>query len=89
VAMTERTLGSHLANHSARSPPSNEADFRFALARVREYSEQVALLWLGGVVPGAEEQGLNHQVVSFTSPADTLAMPGMLRKSTAFVLRYQ
>ena len=43
--MTERTLGSHLANHSARSPPSNEADFRFALARVREYSEQVALLW--------------------------------------------
>jgi hypothetical protein len=56
---------------------------------VREYSEQVALLWLGGVVPGAEEQGLNHQVVSFTSPADTLAMPGMLRKSTAFVLRYQ
>jgi hypothetical protein len=44
--------------------------------------------WLGGVVPGAEEQGLNHQVVSFTSPADTLAMPGMLRKSTAFVLRY-
>jgi hypothetical protein len=56
---------------------------------VREYSEQVALLWLGGVVPGAEEQGLNHQVASFTSLADTLAMPGMLRKSTAFVQRYQ
>ena len=87
--MTERTLGSHSANHPARSPPSNEADFRFALARVRQYSEQVALLWLGGVVPGAEEQGLNHQVASFTSLADTLAMPGMLRKSTAFVLRYQ
>jgi hypothetical protein len=87
--MTEQTLGSYSANHSARSPPSNELDFRFALARVREYSEQVALLWLGGVVPGAEKQGLNHQVVSFTSPADTLSMPGMLRKSTAFVLRYQ
>jgi hypothetical protein len=31
----------------------------------------------------------NHQVVSFKSPADTPAMPGMLRKSTAFVPRYQ
>jgi hypothetical protein len=30
-----------------------------------------------------------HQVVSFKSPADTPAMPGMLRKSTAFVPRYQ
>jgi hypothetical protein len=28
-------------------------------------------------------------VVSFKSPADTPAMPGMLRKSTAFVPRYQ
>jgi hypothetical protein len=28
-------------------------------------------------------------VVSFKSPADTLTMPGMLRKSTAFVPRYQ
>ena len=38
------------------------------------------------MVRGAEEEGLNHQVVSFKSPADT---PGMLRKSTAFVPRYQ
>ena len=30
-----------------------------------------------------------HQVVSFKSPADTPAMLGMLRKSTAFVPRYQ
>ena len=30
-----------------------------------------------------------HQVVSFKSPADTPAIPGMLRKSTAFVPRYQ
>jgi hypothetical protein len=30
-----------------------------------------------------------HQVVSFKSPADTPAMPGMLRKSAAFVPRYQ
>jgi hypothetical protein len=30
-----------------------------------------------------------HQVVSFKSPADTPAMPGMLRKSTASVPRYQ
>jgi hypothetical protein len=30
-----------------------------------------------------------HQVESFKSPADTPAMPGMLRKSTAFVPRYQ
>jgi len=30
-----------------------------------------------------------HQVVSFKSPTDTPAMPGMLRKSTAFVPRYQ
>jgi hypothetical protein len=37
----------------------------------------------------AEEEGLNHQVVSFKSPADTPAMPGMLQKSTAFVPRYQ
>jgi hypothetical protein len=37
---------------------------------------------------GAEEEGLNHQVVSFKS-ADTPAMPGILRKSTAFVPRYQ
>ena len=28
-------------------------------------------------------------MVSFKSPADTPAMPGMLRKSTAFVPRYQ
>jgi hypothetical protein len=35
----------------------------------------------------AEEEGLNHQVVSFKSPADTPAMPGMLRKSTAFGCR--
>jgi hypothetical protein len=28
-------------------------------------------------------------MVSFKSPADAPAMPGMLRKSTAFVLRYQ
>jgi hypothetical protein len=44
--------------------------------------------WLG-VVRGAEEEGLNHQVVSFRSPADTPAMPEMLRKSTAFVPQYQ
>jgi hypothetical protein len=43
---------------------------------------------LDGVVRGAEE-GLNHQVVSFKSPADAPAMPGMLRKSAAFVSRYQ
>jgi len=30
-----------------------------------------------------------HQLVSFKSPADTPAMPGMLRKSAAFVPRYQ
>jgi hypothetical protein len=30
-----------------------------------------------------------HQVVSFKSPADTPAIPGMPRKSTAFVPRYQ
>jgi hypothetical protein len=45
--------------------------------------------WLDGVVRGAEEEGLNHQVVSFKSPADTPAIPGMLRKPTAFVPRYQ
>ena len=28
-------------------------------------------------------------MVSFKSPADTPAKPGMLRKSAAFVLRYQ
>ena len=28
-------------------------------------------------------------MVSFKSPADTLTMPGLLRKSTAFVPRYQ
>ena len=41
--------------------------------------------WSGS---SAEEEGPNHQVVSFKSPADTPAMPGMLRKSTAFVPRY-
>ena len=41
-----------------------------------------------GVVRGAEEERLNHQAVSFKSPADPPAMPGMLRKSTAFVPRY-
>jgi hypothetical protein len=35
-------------------------------------------------VRGAEEEGLNNQVVPFKSPADP-PMPGMLRKSTAFV----
>ena len=39
--------------------------------------------WLVAGVPQ------NHQVVSFKSPADTPAMPGMLRKSTAFVPRHQ
>ena len=34
-------------------------------------------------------RGLNHQVVSFKSPADTPAMPGMLRKSAAFAPRYR
>ena len=34
-------------------------------------------------------EGLNYQVVPFKSPADAPAMPGMLRKSTAFVPRYQ
>jgi hypothetical protein len=42
-----------------------------------------------GVVRGAEEEGLNHPVVSFKSPADTPAMPGMLRKSAAFAPRYR
>jgi hypothetical protein len=41
-----------------------------------------------GAVRGAEEERLNHQAVSFKSPADTPAMPGMLRKSTAFVPRH-
>jgi hypothetical protein len=41
------------------------------------------------VARGAGEEGLNHQVVSFKSPADTPAMPGMPRKSAAFVPRYQ
>jgi hypothetical protein len=41
------------------------------------------------VVRGAEEEGLNHQVVSFKSLADTPAMPGMLRKSAAFAPRYR
>src|ERR1700747_3648609 len=45
--------------------------------------------WLDGVVRGAEEEGLNHQVVSFKSPADTPTMSGMLWKSRAFVPRYQ
>ena len=42
-----------------------------------------------GVVRGAEEEGLNHPVVWFKSPADTPAMPGMLRKSAAFAPRYR
>ena len=45
--------------------------------------------WLDGVARGPGDERLNHQVVSFKSPADTPTMPGMLRKSTAFVPRYQ
>src|SRR6516164_8578196 len=48
--------------------------------------------WLDGVVRvarGAGGERLNHQVVSSKSSADTPAMPGMLRKSTAFLPRYQ
>ena len=45
--------------------------------------------WLDGVVQGTEEQGLNPSGGIVYSPADTPAMPGMLRKSTAFVPRYQ
>jgi len=41
------------------------------------------------VARGARGERLNHQVVSFKSSADTPAMPGMLRKSTAFLPRYQ
>ena len=37
----------------------------------------------------AEEEGLNNQVISFKSSVDPAAMPGMLRKSTAFAPRYQ
>ena len=48
--MTERTLGSHSANHPARSPPSNEADFRFALApcaRIQRAGRLALARWSG------------------------------------------
>ena len=40
-------------------------------------------------VRGAGEEGLNNQVVPLIEPRRSPAMPGMLRKSTAFVPRYQ
>ena len=68
--------------------PSLNARSRRAAQQATTCSNR-APAWLDGVVRGAEEEGLNHQVVSFNSPAGTLAMPGMLRKSTPFVPRYQ
>jgi hypothetical protein len=46
--------------------------------------------WLDGVVRGAQEkEGLNHQVVSSNTPPPIPPMPGILRKSTVFLSRYQ
>ena len=77
-------------------PMNGEGIFEFYRGlRSRRAAQQAttcsnrASAWLDGVVRDAEEEGLNHQVLSFKSPADTPAIPGMLRKSTAFVPRYQ
>jgi hypothetical protein len=89
---SRRTLCWSKSDSNRQSHPAKE---RAPAGRSRRAAQQAttrsnrAPAWLDGVVQGEGEQGLNHQVVSFKSPADIPAMPGMPRKSTAFVPRYQ
>jgi phage terminase large subunit-like protein len=62
-----------LADISGRYPPTEWA--RLAIRRLRDARGRPHCR------RGQQRQRHGHQVVSFKSPADTPAMPGMLRKS--------